>query len=85
MFAARKLPQDAPRNGWFETLPAPPPARRVEGRVRVDVAVAGAGIGGCSAARRLAGLRPGGSAALVEAGRVGGGASGRTTIAAMAA
>ena len=81
VFAARKLPQDGPRNGWFETLPA----RRVEGRVRVDFAVMGAGLCGCSAARRLAGLRPGGSAAFVEAGRVGGGASGRTTIAAMAA
>ena len=68
---ARKLPDDGPRNGWFETLPPPPPARRVEGRVRVDFAVVGAGICGCSTARRLAELRPDDSVALIEAGRVG--------------
>ena len=76
-FGARKLPDDGPRNGWFETLPAPPPARRVEGRVKVDFAVVGAGICGCSTARRLAELRPDDSVALIEAGRVGYGTSGR--------
>ena len=74
---ARKLPDDGPRNGWFDTLPPPPPARRVEGRVKVDFAVVGAGVCGCSTARRLAELRPGDSIALVEAGRVGYGTSGR--------
>ena len=76
-FGARKLPDDGPRNGWFETLPAPPPARRVEGRVKVDYAVVGAGICGCSTARRLAELRSDDSVALIEAGRVGYGTSGR--------
>ena len=76
-FGARKLPDDGPRNGWFETLPAPPPARRVEGRIKVDFAVVGAGICGCSTARRLAELRPDDSVALIEAGRVGYGTSGR--------
>ena len=74
---ARKLPDDGPRNGWFESLPPPPPARRVEGRVKVDFAVVGAGICGCSTARRLAELRPDDSVALIEAGRVGYGTSGR--------
>ena len=76
-FGARKLPDDGPRNGWFETLPAPPAARRVEGRISVDFAVVGAGICGCSTARRLAELRPDDSVALIEAGRVGYGTSGR--------
>ena len=57
--------------------PLPPPARRVEGRVKVDFAVVGAGICGCSTARRLAELRPDDSVALIEAGRVGYGTSGR--------
>ena len=49
----------------------------MEGRVTVDFAVVGAGICGCSTARRLAELRPDDSVALVEAGRVGYGTSGR--------
>ena len=77
MIAARKLPDEGPRNGWFESLPPLPPARQVEGRVRVEFAVVGAGICGCSAARRLAELRPDEGVALVEAGRVGYGTSGR--------
>ena len=76
-FGARKLPDDGPHNAWFETLPAPPPARRIEGRVKVDFAVLGAGVCGCSTARRLAELRPDDSVALIEAGRVGYGTSGR--------
>lgn len=76
-FGARKLPDDGPRNGWFETLPEPPAALRLKGRVKVDFAVVGAGICGCSTARRLAELRPDDSVALIEAGRVGYGTSGR--------
>ena len=74
---ARKLPDDGPRNGWYETLPPPPPARRVAGRVRADFAVIGAGTCGCAVARRLGELRPDETVALVEATRVGYGTSGR--------
>ena len=38
---ARKLPDDGPRNGWYETLPAPPPPRRVRNRVAADLTVIG--------------------------------------------
>ena len=76
-FKARRLPDDGPRNGWYETLPPPPPARRVEGRVRADFAVIGAGTCGCAVARRLGELRPDDTVALVEATRVGYGTSGR--------
>ena len=76
-FKARKLPDDGPRNGWYETLPAPAPARRVTGRERVDFVVIGAGTCGCAAARRLGELRPDETVALVEAARVGYGTSGR--------
>ena len=74
---ARKLPDDGPRNGWYETLPPPPPARRVEGAVKADFAVIGAGTCGCAVARRLAELRPDDAIVLVEATRVGYGTSGR--------
>ena len=77
MIKARKLPDDGPRNGWYETLPAPPPARRVDGRVKADFAVIGAGTCGCAVARRLGELRPDETVALVEATRVGYGTSGR--------
>jgi glycine/D-amino acid oxidase-like deaminating enzyme len=74
---AKKLPDDGPRNGWHETLPPPPPARVVEGRIKVDFAVIGAGTCGCAVARRLGELRPDESVVLVEASRVGYGTSGR--------
>ena len=74
---ARRLPDDGPRNGWYETLPPPPPARRVAGRVKADFAVIGAGTCGCAVARRLGELRPDDTVALIEATRVGYGTSGR--------
>ena len=76
-FRARRLPDDGPCNGWYASLPPPPPARRVEGRVTTDLAVIGAGTCGCAVARRLGELRPDDSVALVEATRVGYGTSGR--------
>jgi glycine/D-amino acid oxidase-like deaminating enzyme len=60
-------------------LPAPSPARRLRGRERADWVVLGAGITGLSAARRLAEHLPDARILLVEAQRVGFGASGRNS------
>ncbi|MBI08777.1 MAG: FAD-dependent oxidoreductase [Rhodospirillaceae bacterium] len=76
-YKARKLPADAEQNGWFSALSDPLPARRIEGAVKVDFAVVGAGICGLTAARRLGELQPDASVALIEATRVGFGTSGR--------
>lgn len=75
----RELPGDDPGCGWYTLLPPPPPPRRLTGAVRVDCAVVGAGFTGLAAARRLATLRPEWRVALVDAERVGFGASGRNS------
>ena len=67
----RRLPNDGMKNGWYESLPPPPEARRVAGTVTVDWAVIGAGVCGLAFARRLGGRRPSDSVAVVEAMRVG--------------
>ncbi len=74
---ARKLPADGAKNGWYETLPEPPPAHPVQESIAVDWAVIGAGVCGLTVARRLAELRPSDSVALIDAERVGYGTSGR--------
>ena len=73
------FPADDSRCGWYETLPEPGPARRIRGRERADWVVLGAGITGLSAARRLAEHLPEAHILLVEAQRVGSGASGRNS------
>ncbi len=74
---ARKLPDEGAKNGWYATLPLPPPARSVTGSDTADWAVIGAGICGLTVARRLAKLRPDDRVALIDAERVGFGTSGR--------
>lgn len=69
--------RDAALDSWYATTATPWPAQpRLEGRRRVDVAVLGGGLAGLSAALELAqrGLR----VAVLEAHRVGWGASGRS-------
>jgi gamma-glutamylputrescine oxidase len=61
---------------WQEETEAPP---SFEGRLRADVAIIGGGLTGLSAAYHLAVARPGMRIAVLEAGRVGAGASGRNT------
>lgn len=75
----RRLPNDDDACGWTALLPALPPARRLRGDERADCAVIGAGFTGLAAARRLATLRPDWRIAVLEAQRVGGGASGRNS------
>ncbi len=60
---------------WAATAGPPPETTPLEGGAQVDFAVVGAGYAGCMAALRLAGT--GASVAVLEANRVGWGASGR--------
>ncbi|MEQ6888124.1 FAD-dependent oxidoreductase [Halomonas sp. CS7] len=73
------IPRDDKCNGWYQLLDAPAPARRLNARETADWLVIGAGFTGLAAARRVAELRPFDRVVLVEALRVGQGASGRNT------
>ncbi len=74
-----RLPDDDDGCGWYNILPEPPPARRLSGGHRAKWVVLGAGFTGLAAARRLAESLPGEEIFLIEAGRVGHGASGRNS------
>jgi glycine/D-amino acid oxidase-like deaminating enzyme len=73
------FPADDVHCGWYAGLPDPPPARRIRDRERADWVVLGAGITGLAAAQRLAEHLPDARILLVEAQRVGFGASGRNS------
>lgn len=73
------LPQNDGRCGWYETLPPPPTSAPLQGEVKADWVVLGAGLAGLAAARRLAELQPNAAIALVDARRVGFGAAGRNS------
>lgn len=73
------IPRDDNCNGWYQLLGAPAPARRLNTHETADWLVIGAGFTGLAAARRVAELRPGERVVLLEALRVGQGASGRNT------
>ncbi len=75
----RRLPGETADCGWYNVLEAPLPARLVEGRVSGHWAIVGAGIAGLATARRLAEHRPDDQIILVDATRVGLGASGRNS------
>jgi len=72
-----------PRNddgcGWVAALAAPPAPRALTSRQRADCVVVGAGFTGLAIARELATRRPEWRVILVEAQRVGVGASGRNS------
>lgn len=74
-----RLPADDPRCGWYAMLPQPGPTRRLEGAQQADWVVLGAGFTGLAAARQLARHHPDARVVLVEAERVGLGASGRNS------
>ncbi len=68
------------RHGWLELLPElPAPRPSLAGKQRVPWAVVGAGFTGLAAARRLAELHPADEIVLLEARRLGQGASGRNS------
>lgn len=73
------LPRDDSGCGWFNILPTPTPARRLSGVQKADWLVVGAGFAGLAAARRLAERQPNARILLIEAQRVGYGASGRNS------
>jgi glycine/D-amino acid oxidase-like deaminating enzyme len=75
----RTLPRDEHDCGWIATLAPPAPARPVASDERADCAVVGAGFTGLAIARRLATHRPEWRVVVLEAQRVGGGASGRNS------
>ena len=75
----RRLPCDDDGCGWSALLPALPPPRTLSGGQRADVAIIGAGFTGLAAARRWATLRPQARVAVLDAQRVGAGASGRNS------
>src|SRR5690606_25818116 len=64
---------------WNALLPAETPAPPLEGDIGVDVAIVGGGFAGLSAARRLRQHDPGLKVAVLEAGGLAEGASGRNS------
>ncbi|CAE6915227.1 Oxidoreductase [Pseudomonas marincola] len=73
------LPLDDSTCGWYSALNDLPAAKRLQGMQRADFAVIGAGFAGLAAARRLAEQLPQARIILVDAQRVGYGASGRNS------
>ena len=65
--------------GWYAMLPPPAPANRLKGKQNADWVVAGAGVTGLAAARRLAELGPDTRVILLEEYRIGYGASGQNS------
>jgi len=73
------LPQYDNRCGWYEQLEAVTDYPELTDEVQVDVLVVGAGFVGCAAARRVAENRPDDQVLLIDALKVGQGASGRNS------
>ena len=79
MTRIRILPGDDTTNGWSRMLPPRQPRPALDGDIRADWVVVGAGFAGLAAARRLAENRPDDRIALIEAQAAGEGASGRNS------
>ncbi|TRO35025.1 FAD-binding oxidoreductase [Pseudomonas sp. ALS1131] len=73
------LPHDDSSCGWYAALAQQPACKRLQGEQRADYVVIGAGFAGLAAARRLGELLPDKRIILVDAQRVGQGASGRNS------
>ncbi|HBZ95952.1 MULTISPECIES: NAD(P)/FAD-dependent oxidoreductase [unclassified Pseudomonas] len=73
------LPHDDSSCGWYAALPQQPACKRLQGEQHADYTVIGAGFAGLAAARRLGELLPDKRIILVDAQRVGQGASGRNS------
>jgi NADPH-dependent 2,4-dienoyl-CoA reductase/sulfur reductase-like enzyme len=77
--AISKLPADDTTNGWSRILPPRTPEAPLQGDLRADWVVVGAGLAGLAATRRLAENRPEDKIVLLEAQEVGEGAAGRNS------
>lgn len=75
----RTLPENDQNSGWLECLPPRPVKQRLEGDEKADCAIIGAGFCGLAIARRLAELRPDWRIVIIDAQKVGYGASGRSS------
>lgn len=73
------LPRDDGRCGWYKLLNTTRPSLHIHGKQRADVVIVGGGFVGLAAARQYAELRPDHRVVLLEALKVGQGASGRNS------
>ncbi|MHC6803659.1 FAD-dependent oxidoreductase, partial [Vibrio antiquarius] len=71
------LPNDDATCGWYHALPSIAEKPALKGKQTADYAVLGAGFAGLAMARRLAELQPNARIILIDAQRIGQGASGR--------
>lgn len=78
-YSAKRLPKHAGPAAWDEILGKRAPNPALDRDRTCDFAIVGAGFAGLYAARRLAQLNPGARIVLLDAGRVGEGASGRNS------
>ena len=78
-YTARRTPAHRGPAAWSAILPGQAPPVVLDHDLSTDFAVIGAGFAGLSAARRLRQLAPGASVAVLEAGRLAEGASGRNS------
>jgi glycine/D-amino acid oxidase-like deaminating enzyme len=76
---ARRIPAQRGPAAWSAVLPGQPAPVPLPGDMTVDVAVIGGGFAGLAAARRLRQLDPTLKVAVLEAGRLAEGASGRNS------
>lgn len=73
------LPHDDNTCGWYNALPKQPKQALLTGAQKADYVVLGAGFAGLAMARRLAEHAPNARIALIDAQRIGEGASGRNS------
>lgn len=75
----RRLPAETGVSGWEAISSRGFPVRELDGDLRADWLIVGAGFAGLSAARRLAQLRPGERVVVLDAQEVAKGAAGRNS------
>ena len=73
------LPNDDATCGWYHALPKTPAKPSLQGNINADYVVLGAGFAGLAMARRLAEHEPDARILLIDAQRIGHGASGRNS------